>query len=100
MTGSLVVAVTAAGDSQPPLDPRLGHSAQKPGLLRVLILRSRFTDFFVKGMGILDALAVSCTDGTQSLTLPERLGPWWAQLGLVLLALTGRQLSFHFPWPA
>lgn len=70
MTGSLVVAVTAAGDSKPPLNPCLEHSAQKPGLLRVLILWSRFTDFFVKAMWILDALAVSCTDGTQSLTLP------------------------------
>lgn len=100
MTGSFLVAVTAAGDSQPPLDPRLGHSAQKPGLLRVLILWSRFTDFFVIAVGFLDALAMSCSDGTQSLTLPERLGQWWAQLGLVQLALNGRQLSFHFPWPA
>lgn len=99
MIGSLVSAVTAAGDDEPaPTGPRsLGTvSAQKPGPVRVQIPRSGFTDVFAKAIWILASLAVSCTDGIQSLTLPAILGPSRGPVGTGAASMHGKQLSLSF----
>lgn len=93
---SLEVAKTAGRK-----EPAPPHTHRTPSLGAVF--RSRVcSELHVQVhrlLWILDALGVSCTDGTQSLAPPSRLGPEQAQLGLAQLAHMGRQLSLSFSLP-